>query len=187
MQNYYLLRLPVCKLNTKSQGFSLIELMVTVSVLLILSTVAAPSFSHIYNQSKLDKSFDTLYHAAFLARESAASYGVDTTLCPTNDGVTCSTTWAERYMVFIDTNNNAVQDNNEQLLREFYMQLPEGEFSVHLSANAKRIRFKPLGLTNGVWGKVCFKDKAGQFYHKKLVFSLANFGLKPVSSSAQGC
>lgn len=169
------------------QGFSLIELMTSVSVLSILLVLAAPSFSAKFKQSKIDKSFDALYHLIHLAREEAVNSGMDTLLCPTQDGINCSNEWGEQYIAMIDSNNNAKLDEGEQLLHQLYLDLPAGELKAHLSANKNRISFKPLGLTNGVWGRVCFKYSNGQFYKRKLVFSLANFRFREVSPKSKSC
>lgn len=68
------------------RGFTLIELMVVVAVLVVLSTVAAPSFStFILGQRVKTASFD-LASSMLLARSEAIKRNTDVTIAPADSG-----------------------------------------------------------------------------------------------------
>ena len=55
----------------KNKGFTLIELMITIAVLAIIATMAAPSFSQMLNKRKLETELKDLTHVLSLARSQA--------------------------------------------------------------------------------------------------------------------
>jgi type IV fimbrial biogenesis protein FimT len=88
----------------KQNGFTLIELMVTVVVLAIVLAVAIPSFtSQVLNNRSLTLGGD-LVTALNFAREEAVKRGARVSICPSSDGATCltATDWAKGWMVFVD-------------------------------------------------------------------------------------
>lgn len=92
-----------------SRGFTLIELMVTLVVLVLLSTVALPTFSHLVRETRTHSRALELYQAAQLARTSAII---------NNQRVTLSTVgqWSDGWQVFVDSNHNGQFDTGETLL-----------------------------------------------------------------------
>lgn len=88
----------------KLNGFTLIELMVTLAVLGIVIGVAIPSFTRqVLNNRSLTLGSD-LVTAFNFAREEAVKRGSRVSICPSTDGLTClsGTNWARGWMVFAD-------------------------------------------------------------------------------------
>lgn len=85
-------------------GFTLIELVVTLAVLAIAVGLAAPSFTQqIRNNSSvsLASEFQT---ALGFARSEAVKRASRISLCPSSDGASCLTAedWTKGWMVFVD-------------------------------------------------------------------------------------
>lgn len=99
-----------------STGFSLIELMVVVSLIAILASLAAPSFTGLIERYRVESARDNLVSSAQLARIEAIRQGQRVVMrrktdCPNND-------WSCGWISFPDTNNNDVQDAGEATIRE---------------------------------------------------------------------
>jgi len=59
--------------HRKTKGFSLIELVITTSVLAVLGSVAAPSFQNFIQQNKINTASFELRSTMSLARQTAIS------------------------------------------------------------------------------------------------------------------
>jgi type IV fimbrial biogenesis protein FimT len=83
------------------RGFSLIELMVSVAILGVLITLAAPSFSEIALTSRLSDAANRLVSYAAVARSEAIKRNVLITLCMSADATTCTTSgsWEQGWIV----------------------------------------------------------------------------------------
>jgi type IV fimbrial biogenesis protein FimU len=71
----------------RSKGFSLIELLVTVSVVGILAAIAVPNFQSSIQNSKADSEVSDLQRALNYARMEAINRGVNTQVRPSVDGL----------------------------------------------------------------------------------------------------
>ena len=69
-------------MSHRAKGFSLIELLVTVSLVGILAAIAIPSFSSVIRNSKADAEVTTLQRALNFARLEAINRGVSTQVLP---------------------------------------------------------------------------------------------------------
>ncbi len=88
----------------KNEGFTLIELIVTLAVAAIVLGIAIPSFnSSILNNKSaaLGAEFNT---ALNLARSEAVKRSSRISICPSSDGANCLTAsdWAKGWMMFVD-------------------------------------------------------------------------------------
>jgi type IV fimbrial biogenesis protein FimT len=84
-----------------SRGFTLVELMVTIAVVAILLSVALPAMqSFLQNDRQLTQA-NTLWMSLNLARSEARKQDVSVSVCPSNDGLTCSgsASWAQGWIV----------------------------------------------------------------------------------------
>lgn len=78
-------------MSHRAKGFSLIELLVTVSLVGILAAIAIPSFTSIIQNSKADTEVSDLQRALNYARLEAINRGVSVQLLPTAVGAAWNT------------------------------------------------------------------------------------------------
>jgi type IV fimbrial biogenesis protein FimT len=134
-----------------ASGFTLIELMVTVSVAAILLTVGVPSYTQMIQNNRMSSQANEFVAFLNLARSEAVKRGLRVTLCKSSDGVSCGTSgdWDQGWIAIIDSNNNATADEG-------------GPLAVHASLGtsslagnsqvASYISFVGTGLTQLVTG-----------------------------------
>lgn len=89
------------------RGFTLLELITTVTVAAILMTVAVPSFFNTMRNSRAAANANELVTALSIARSEAIRRGARVTVCRSSNGTTCSlgagASWASGWLVFVDT------------------------------------------------------------------------------------
>ena len=102
------------------QGFTLVELMVTVVIVAILGGVIAPSFSTFIKDNRLSNQINTLIGAIHYSRGEAASRRTIITMCASSNGSNCNGTnsWESGWIIFSDGNNtgNAIIDGDDELI-----------------------------------------------------------------------
>lgn len=87
-------------------GFTMIELMVTLAIMALLATLAAPSFNQVIASTRVSSATNELYGSLALAKSEAVRSGNRVTVCPSSDATTCltsaSATWATGWIIFQD-------------------------------------------------------------------------------------
>ena len=85
-------------------GFTLIELMVTVTILAILVSIAVPAMTNFMNSNRLTSHTSALKQAIQYARSEAVSKNQDVSICASSDGATCTDNaeWSQGWIVFTD-------------------------------------------------------------------------------------
>lgn len=95
-----------------ADGFTLIELMITIAVLAITLAVAVPNFQNVINRNRLVASANEAVGALQVARMEAIRRNARVELCPSTNGTTCSgSDWA-RLIVRVASNGAVVRDMN---------------------------------------------------------------------------
>jgi type IV fimbrial biogenesis protein FimT len=82
-------------------GFTLIESMVTITVMLILMTVAVPSFREASHRSQVRSAANDLVASAHFARSEAIKRNAPVTMCVSPDGENCAASggWERGWIV----------------------------------------------------------------------------------------
>jgi len=107
----------------RSAGFTLVELIVSVTVLGILLGLAVPQFTDFLRNSRRTAVLNELVGSLTLARTEAIRRGVPVSVCKTIDGTACVSgagdTWAAGWLIFVnsDADNPPVFDAGETDLR----------------------------------------------------------------------
>lgn len=86
-------------------GFTLIELMVTISVAAILLALATPSFQSLLISNRISAQTNDLVSDLAFARSEAIKRGARVTACSANTPTTCGagTGWTQGWIVFVDS------------------------------------------------------------------------------------
>jgi len=92
--------------STRAEGFSLIELMMTISVAVILMMIAVPSFQYVTNANRVSSEVNGLLGDLQFARAEAIKEGENVTVCASTDQLTCASSndWQTGWIVFADSN-----------------------------------------------------------------------------------
>lgn len=110
-----------------TRGFTLVELMITVIVLGILTTLAVPSFTDVLNASRLSGQTNELVSALHVARSEAVRRNSNVVFCRTGPTLAaCSVGaggWAG-WLVFEDANGDSVFDAGEEVIQRGVIRSP---------------------------------------------------------------
>lgn len=89
----------------RASGFTLIELVVTMAVLVIVVSIAAPSFTNMVTNNRSAGLGSELTAAIQFARSEAIKRASRVAICPSSDGNSCLTSsdWAKGWLIFVDT------------------------------------------------------------------------------------
>ena len=86
--------------RSEQRGFTVIELLVTITIMAILLAVAVPSFRDSSVSSQLRSASNNLIASARFARSEAIKRNASVTLCVSSDGQTCGTGgWQQGWIV----------------------------------------------------------------------------------------
>lgn len=95
----------------RSFGFTLIELIITLSIVSILFGIGLPHFTSSVQHSRVKTATQSLLESLDLTRTQAVFTRKRTT-------IRRQTTWEEGWDVFIDSNNNGIIDANERVIQK---------------------------------------------------------------------
>lgn len=108
--------------RTRTRGFTLLELLVTIAIAAILTAVAAPGLRALVQANRAAAQANEFLSALSLARSEAITRGVPASVCPTTDEATCAGVddWSSGWLVFVDAQAAQGEVNaGDTLLRVF--------------------------------------------------------------------
>ncbi len=134
----------------RSAGFSLVELMVTISIVAILTGLAMPSMRKFVGNVQLSNAINAFIGSLQIARAEAVKRGRNVRMCRSNNGRTCGAGnnlpggWTSGWIVYVDNDGSgAGVGANDQII------LTQGalpNFDSILSLNPSAFSFTPTGL-----------------------------------------
>jgi len=134
-----------------ANGFSLIELLVAISILGVLSALAAPSFTDMLARYRNNSVADEVVNVISSARMEAIRRGGDVVIQKKTSGAnSCSTNqeWSCGLILWADTNRNNTQDAGE-LLKE--LDVPVNVTVRNMSGTSpSSMTFNRWGNANGI-------------------------------------
>lgn len=153
-----------------SLGVTLLELMISVAILAIVSTIAVPGFSSLRHNAERTTAVNNFIHALYLARSEAIKRGAVVSLCKSGDGLTCmnrAPEWSTGWMVFVndDRDEPPERDADESILA-VYQGWPAG----HITSNRNAYSFRPY-IQAVVNGTLLFCDPRGSAQARAIIIS----------------
>ncbi|WP_295383969.1 GspH/FimT family pseudopilin [uncultured Thiodictyon sp.] len=140
------------QIDRRSGGFTLVELLLTVTVMTILVLLAAPSFNEATLGSKLSAYANRLVASAYLARGEAIKRNALITLCVSTDGSTCATAggweqgWIVRCPSTTSTSVTCTTGGSSAIIFQYQPALPAGFKIGTATANQRSLVFYPTGV-----------------------------------------
>lgn len=99
------------------QGFTLIELIVTLAVVSILLVTGIPMLNQMTTNNRLVTQINNIAGSLALARSEAIKTGSVVTICASSDAATCDVqTWHSGWIVFTDVDKDTVVDSGTDKL-----------------------------------------------------------------------
>lgn len=107
-------------MKIRQSGFTLVELMVTIAVVMVLTVLAVPSFQTFLAGRRVEATADTLVSDFRYARSEAVKRTNRVTICPSVTGTSCAGPgglWKNGWIVFVDDDGDGTVDVGDVVLR----------------------------------------------------------------------
>ena len=161
------------------RGFSLIELLVTITIASILAGLAAPSFSKMMNANRIQTGASALQGDMMYARTEALKRGTWVSICPSSDQQTCTTTnvWENGWIVFSDVDGSGTLQSVDTILK-VRQKLPGGNtIAAAPPPTQNAVIFNREGFTTNLGtARVAFTFHTPDNYANSTRCVLVNFG-----------
>ena len=154
----------------RNAGFTLIELVTTMSVLVILAGIAAPSFAAFLERQRASAAMNSLMTHMALARVSAITRNRRAVLCPSTDGRNCetSTDWSAGWMLFLDDDGNRTADASDEIIR-VDLEPTSRHLRVISTTGRPQLRYLPDGRSAGANLTVSICNQNGELLGQVIV------------------
>lgn len=137
----------------KTKGFTIIETLLTISIIGIITSLALPNFQYWLIKNRVDNEISQIYRLLSLARNTAINMESPVVICPLENNI-CVNDWSKELIVFIDLNGNRTIDkssdvkSNEPIIYSKQHINPGDK----LTYPRNRIVFQPTGQPGGFNG-----------------------------------
>jgi type IV fimbrial biogenesis protein FimT len=156
--------------NLRPRGLTVLELIVTLSIVAVLTGVAVPSVTNMWLDSKRATAVNGMSHSLQLARALAIMRGQMVSVCRSPDGQTCSNhtaDWQRGWITFVnlDRDEPPIRDENEQVLA-----VQPAWSAGTITSNRRGYSFRPSehGVINGT---LVFCDRRGSAHARAIIIS----------------
>ncbi len=96
-------------------GFTVVELLVGISIVGILTAMALPSFSNFITELRVNNEISELNRLILTARNNAVNSGNNVIICPLSPK--CTNNWHKEVSVFMDNNNDGDYDAADTIIK----------------------------------------------------------------------
>jgi len=151
-------------------AFTVLELMITLSIVSILLLSGVPAFQQYTQQQRMKAAVASLHNDLMMGRSEAVILDTRVVGCPGSPTEGCSgaNDWSAGWIVFADSNADRQRQPGETLVRR-----GQGleNLNIYSSVGRLNIRFFPDGSAPGSNGSITFCGLGGPDKARKLVIS----------------
>ncbi|MDP2226454.1 MAG: GspH/FimT family pseudopilin [Moraxellaceae bacterium] len=126
-----------------AQGFTLPELLVVVAIIGIMLSIASDGWKKVIARQHAVAAINQVAEAARLARHTALTRRQIITVCPSPDGVRCSSDWTQPLFVF--ASNSTVPDHENFIT--IFPAITHGKMKWKGFGGTTRLQYQRNGLT----------------------------------------
>lgn len=176
------------KNNSHECGFTLVELIITLSVAALLLTIGIPSFQNMVKDKRMTSTLDQLLTDLELAKSEAMTRNQSVTICRHNGEIASPTScnnsadWKDGWVIFADSNSDTKVDADELIRARGALGA-----DTDLGYSSPTIVFNARGFVNSTAGTLELCDNRGYSHGKKLIVSASGFVEVASATSASDC
>lgn len=102
----------------RERGLTLIELMITLSILAIIVALAGPPYRQFIQSNRMSAAASELQRALTLARTESMARVRSVTVCPSSNGTACAAggDWRQGWLVYVDLDGSGALTANDPIL-----------------------------------------------------------------------
>src|SRR5688572_13883993 len=105
--------------RARQLGFTMIEMLVTLGVSSVLIGIAVPSIRDLGIKNRLSTYANEMIGSINIARSEAVRRASTVSICQSNTGTSCAGSWSDGWIIFVDSDNDRVVDNDERVLKVY--------------------------------------------------------------------
>ncbi len=146
-------------MKNRSRGFTLIELMVVLSIAAAILVLGVPAFNNFRDNGRLTNAANDMLSATVVARTEAIKRQLQVSLCPsanpTADEPTCTANSTAGWIVFVDTDGNCTRatGGTETLIGSRALDNSIATNPLNVKYDGVCLSFAPTGFRQEVSGK----------------------------------
>lgn len=158
-----------------SRGYTLLEMMVTVSIIAITLGMAVPSYRNLTQNESISSAANQLLGAMRFARSEAVKRKAPVKLCASNGGQQCAGVagnWVNGWLIYVDSNDDDVFNDLDVLLKVMH---PESD-NFSIAPDAVSFESSVTFFAKGevlIASKFAFCDDRGEEFGRNLSLSLS--------------
>lgn len=155
------------------KGFSIIELMITLTIVSIVLSYAMPSFYQLKLNKLMESERNRLTVSLNFARNYAVKNQQHVIICPSSSGNSCDyeSKWFGGWIIFLDSNKNRMLDSDELLLQ--HEDAMKKEIMATSSKYRQKISYDGMGFSPGTNLSINFCDARGSKFAQSIILNNA--------------
>jgi type IV fimbrial biogenesis protein FimT len=155
-------------------GFTIIELMLTILVMAVALTIGTPSFLSSLQNNRITSQSNAMIGAISYARSEAVKLNDQAvTMCGSSNLTSCNTNnWEQGWIIFADTDRNGNRNGAETILRVGEALTGNNTLRLNGFASAASIRFDSQGSVANS-GTFIFCDDRDEDFAKAIVMNVS--------------
>ena len=103
-------------MGSKRQGFTLLELLITLVIVVVLVAMGVPAMTELLDRMRTEDAVSRWQADLVYARQAAATYNTIVTVCPVATDNVCADDWSSGYHIFVDNDGNGKVDEGDEVL-----------------------------------------------------------------------